>query len=102
MLCEHEVGPVSIPRAIAAAILSIATVALVVVTLVEEGNDLCHPSGWTQSSWVVVAFLAAGAMFASLRGRLIVKVMAAVVVGALVGGGFWFVLVARWAGACTA
>jgi len=91
----------SIPRAIAAAILWIATVALVVVTLVEEG-DLCHPSGWTQSSWVLVAFLAAGAMFASLRGRLIVKVMAAAVVGTLVGGGFWFVLVARWAGACTA
>jgi len=91
----------AVPRAIAAAILRIATVALVVVTLVEEG-DLCHPSGWTHSSWVVVGFLAAGAMFASLRGRLIAKVMAAVVVGALVGGGFWLLLVWRWVGACTA
>jgi hypothetical protein len=71
------------------------------VTLVQEG-DLCHPSGWTQSSWVVVAFLAAGAVFASLRGRLIAKVMAAVVVGALVGGGFWLLLLGRWVSACTA
>jgi hypothetical protein len=91
----------SIPRAIAAATLWITTVALVVVTLVEEG-DLCHPSGWTQSSWVVVAFLTAGATFASLRGRLAIKVMAAASTGALVGGGFWLLLVGQWAGACTA
>jgi hypothetical protein len=90
-----------VPRAIAAGILWISTVALVLATLVEEG-DLCHPSGWTQSSWVVVGFLAAGAMFASLRGRLIVKVMAAAVVGALVGGGFLLLLVGQWVGACTA
>ena len=91
-----------VPRAIAAAILWMATVALVLATLVEEG-DLCHPSGWTQSwSWIIVAFLAAGAMFASLRGRLVVKVMAAAVVGALVGGGFWLLLVGQWVGACTA
>ena len=49
-----------------------------------------------------MAFLAAGAMFASLRGRLVVKVMAAVVVGALVGGGLLLLLFWRWVGACTA
>jgi len=64
------------PQAIAAAILWIATVAVVVVTVAEQG-DLCHPSGWTERSWLAVAFLAAGAMFASLEGRLIAKVTAA-------------------------
>jgi hypothetical protein len=88
-------------RAIAAAILWIATLAFVIVTPVGEG-DLCHPSGWTQSSWVVVAILAAGAMFASLRGRLVAKVMAALIAGAVVGGGFWLLLVGSWVGACTA
>jgi hypothetical protein len=89
------------PRALVAAILWIATAALVVVILADEG-DLCHPSGWKQSSWVAVAFLAAGAMFASLRGSLIPTVVASVVAGALAGGGFWFLLVAQWVGACTA
>lgn len=89
------------PRALVAAMLWIATAALVVLTLA-DGGDLCHPSGWKQSSWVAVAFLAAGAMFASLRGRLIVKVVGSVVAGAVAGGGFWFLLVAQWVGACTA
>jgi hypothetical protein len=82
-------------------ILWIATATLVAVTLANDG-DLCHPSGWKQSSWIVVAFLAAAAMFASLRARLAVKVAASVVAGALIGGGFWFFLVAQWVGACTA
>jgi hypothetical protein len=87
-------------RAVAAAILWIATAALVIVTLTNEG-DVCHPSGWRQLSWVVVAFLAAGAMFASLRASLTVKLAASAVVGVLAGGGFWFLLVAQWVGACT-
>lgn len=90
-----------VPRAVVAAILWIATAALVVVTLASE-EDLCHPSGWTQWSWVAVAFLAAGATFASLRARLVVKVVVSVVAGALAGGGFLFLLVAQWVGACTA
>jgi hypothetical protein len=90
-----------IPRAGVAATLWIASAAIVVVTLANE-EDLCHPSGWKQWSWVAVAFLAAGAMFASLRARLIVKVVVSVVAGALAGGGFWFLLVAQWVGACTA
>ena len=84
-----------------ASLIWIAAAALVVVTFA-DGGDLCHPSGWKQSSWVAVAFLAAAAMFASLSGRPVVKVVATVVVGVLVGGGFWFLLVAQWVGACTA
>ena len=88
-------------RAIVAVILWTVTIALIAVTLIAEG-DPCHPGGWANSSWIAVAFSAGAAMFASLRGRLIVKVMAALVVGALVGGGFLVVLFGRWVGACTA
>ena len=87
-------------RAIVATILGMVTVALMAVTLIDY-RDLCDPSGWTQSSWVVVGLFAAGAMFASLRAHLVVKVMAAVLVGAVVGGGFWLLLLGKWVSACT-
>ena len=88
-------------RAIAAVILWMVTVALMAVTLIAEG-DVCDPGGWTYSSWIVVALSAGAAMFASLHGRLIVNVTAAVLVGALVGGGFWLLLLGQWVSACTA
>jgi hypothetical protein len=88
-------------RAIAAVILWMVTVTLMAVTLIARG-DLCHPSGWTYSSWKVVALSAGAAMFASLHARLIVNVTAAVLVGALVGGGFWLLLLGQWVSACTA
>ena len=88
-------------RGIVAATLSIGSAALVVVTLADDA-DLCHPTGWKQSAWIAAAVLAAGAIFASLRGRLLVKVVASIVAGALVAGGFLFLLLAQWVGACTA
>jgi hypothetical protein len=92
---------VTCTRAIAAVILWMVTVALSAVTLMTEG-DLCHPGGWTYSSWIAVAFSAGAAMFMSLRGRLILDVAVAVLVGALFGGGFWLLLVGQWVSACTA
>ena len=88
-------------RAIAAVILWMVTVTLMAVTLIAKG-DVCHPGGWTYSSWWVVAFSAGAAMFASLHGRLIVNFMAAVLVGALIGGGFWLLLLGQWVSACAA
>jgi hypothetical protein len=92
---------VTYTRAIAAVILWTVTVALIAVTLITKG-DPCNPGGWTYSSWIAVAFCAGAAMFVSLRGRLIVDVAVAVLVGALFGGGFWLLLVGQWVSACTA
>jgi hypothetical protein len=91
---------VTYTRAIVAVILWTVTIALIAVTLIAEG-DPCHPGGWANSSWIAVAFSAGAAMFASLRGRLIVNFTAALLVGALVGGALLLVLFGQWVSACT-
>ena len=88
-------------RTLVALLLWLGTAALVVTTFVGQG-DPCTPAAWSFWTWQAVGVAAAGAMFASLRWRLIFSVPVAVVVGGVVWAGLGFLLVASWVGACTA
>jgi hypothetical protein len=88
-------------RLLAAVLLWAATAALAAATLAGQG-DTCHPSDWSFWTLVAVGFSGAGAITASLRTGIAVALAIGVVGGLVIDFVFWFLLVARWVGSCTA
>jgi hypothetical protein len=88
-------------RLLVAVLLWVGTAALVAATLAGQG-DPCHPSDWSFWTLVGVGFCAAGAMSASVRARVAAALAIGVFVGLVIDVAFWFLLLMRWVGSCTA
>lgn len=89
------------PRALVAALLWVATLALVVVSHVANSTT-CHPGAWVWLLSLPAGLCAAAGTAALLRTAAVTTVVLCVGVGAFVGIGNWFLLVASWVGGCTA
>jgi len=98
---DQEIEGWMYARFLLAVLLWPATAALVAATLAGQG-DPCRPSDWSFWTLVAVGFCAAGAVSASLRTRPAVALAIGVFAGLVIDVAFWFILLMRWVGSCTA